>query len=397
MKKLLILFIATISIVACTKDDPIDIQQENPIIENPTIENTLITGSNCTSFYRLIEGSGMEDIHSVKQTPDGGYILCGSTETIAENESDILVIKTDCFGETDWIKTISNDFSDYGYDIILISTGEYLLVANYALDPSGTQIISYQGQLIKITSSGEVIWKKQYNFGYSTLFNKVTEVSDGGFIICGLDDSNGGFVFKTDASGTETWRNVFKSNTRLYDITIAASLNYIVCGSVNINQQDDIFVAELNIMGDTLWTTSLDKNNITNEAISIVTLGNEIIISGYNRTSGIELPGFAMKLNATGNEIWYKSLQIDGIEQLTNIIITQDNEILGVGSKSNLLSLVKMSSNNGSIIWQTNKQTNPIIRDMQLTNDAGFILTGNLFVASGNRDGFMLKTDLNGN
>lgn len=392
MKKLLILFIAIIFVVACKKDKPEDIQEEEL-----TIQNTLISGANCTSFYRLIEGSEMEDIYSAKQTLDGGYILCGSSSTIAESESDILVIKTDCFGESEWIKTISNDFADYGYDIIQTSTGEYILVATYSLNPSSSSIISHQGQLIKLTDSGEVIWKRDYNFGNSTQFNKVTEVSDGGFIICGSDNLNGGFVFKVDASGTEMWRNELENNTRLHDITITSSSNYIVCGSVTKNQQEDIFVVELNMMGDTLWTKSLDKNNITNEATSIVSSGNDIVISGYNRTSGVDLPGFVMKLNATGNEIWYKSLEIEGIEELTNIVLTQDNEILGAGSKSNLLSLIKISSNNGSIIWETNKQSDPIIREIQLTNDAGFILTGNLFVASGNRDGFILKTDLNGN
>lgn len=392
MKKLLAFFIPTILFVACKKDEPINIQQGSPVIEN-----TLISGVNCNSFYRLIADSGMEDIYSAKQTLDGGFILCGSTSTAAESESDILVIKTNCFGKTEWIKTISNEFADYGYDIILISTGEFLLVANYSLNPSGAPIISYQGQLIKITDSGEVIWKKHYDFGYTSRFNKLIEIADGGFIICGTDNSNGGFVFKTDASGTKIWRNELENNIRLLDITIASTLNYTVCGSVTVNQQNDIFVAELNIMGDTVWTKSIDKKNITNEATSLVTLGNDIIISGYNRTSGIDLPGFAMKLNAIGNEIWYKSLEINGIEELSNIILTHDNEILGAGSKSNLLSLVKMSSNNGTIIWETNKQTDPIVRSMQLTNDTGFILTGNLFVANGNRDGFILKTDLNGN
>ncbi len=392
MKEILILIITTIFLVACKKEEPVEIPEVDP-----TIENTLITGSNCTSFYRLIEGKKMEDLYSVKQTSDGGYIFCGSTGTVAKSEDDILVIKSNCFGETEWIKTISNDYTDVGYDITPISTGGYLLIANYSLNPSTYPIISHQGQVIKLTDSGDVLWEKQYNFGNSTLFKKIIEISDGGFIVCGTDDSNGAFVFKIDASGAEIWRNEFGNNTRLHDIAITTSLNYVACGSVTKNQQEDIFITELNILGDTVWTKSVDKNNITNEALSIVSFSNDIIISGYNRISGVDLPGFVMRLDATGNEVWYKSLETESIVELTNIVATQDNEILGTGSKSNLLTLIKMSSSNGSIIWEKNKQTNPIIRDLQLCNDAGFILTGNLFVSTGNRDGFILKTDLNGN
>jgi hypothetical protein len=95
--------------------------------------------------------------------------------------------------------------------------------------------------------------------------------------------------------------------------------------------------------------------------------------------------------------VWYKSLEAEGIDVLSNIVLTHDSEIFGAGSKPNSLSLIKISSNNGSIIWENNKQSDPIIREIQATSDAGFILTGNLFVGSGNKDGFIFKTDLNGN
>ena len=392
MKKILIFLISSILIVACKKEEPIVIANESPVLEN-----ALISGTNCTSFYRLIKGSGMEEIYAAKQTSEGGFIFCGSTSTIAENATDILVIKTDCFGATEWKRTISNNFSDNGYDIIQISTGEYVLVASYSVNASGTPITNYQGQLIKLTNAGELIWKKEYDFGNATQLTKIIENSDGGFTVCGSANSNGAFVFKTDASGTEIWRKVLNSNIRLHDITKSSNSNYLVCGSITSNQQEDIFVAELSVLGDIVWTKSIDKNNITNEATSIVSVGSDFIISGYNRTSGIDLPGFAMKLNATGDEIWYKSLEIEGIDQLSKITLTQDNEILGVGAKSNLLSLVKINLNDGSIIWENNKQTDPLIRDLKLTNDGGFIITGNLFVANDNRDGFILKTDLNGN
>lgn len=386
MRILLLIFIIVISLGACKKDEP-------QLNETSEIANRLIEGSNCSSFYRLIEGNKMEDIWSVKPTLDSGYIFCGLTETIAENGTDIFLLKSNCFGETEWIKTISNGYYDMGTDVIQTSTSEYLLAS-----VQGINSISYQGQLIKTHSNGEQIWKNTYDFGYNTFLKKVLEIPDGGFVICGFDDSNGGFVFKTDATGTEIWRTELENNTKLYDITINSNLNYIACGSIRNNQQEDLFVLELNNLGDIVWSKSIDKSNLTNEGTSILTLVNDdICISGYNRFSGVDLFGFILKLNTIGDEIWYKSFENEEIGEIGNIVEAQNGDLIAAATVSGLLTLQKINSTNGSVVWKKDKAMNPLIRDMQLTDDNGLVLSGNLFISSGNRDGFILKTDSNGN
>ena len=381
-------------IFSCNRDKTI---VEQPPEQKQEITNIILFGNNCKSFERLIKGSKMEDLMAVKQTVDGGYILCGSTETIAANQYDILIIKTDCYGNSEWMKTISNNFTDLSFDITPISTGGYILSAISSTVPNSFPIISYQGQLIKLNKSGNIIWKKTCNVGNSTFLYKVIEASDGGFTICGTDNTLGGFILKTDSSANQTWIKKFGDSIKVYDISIK-NKNYVVCGSVSINQQDDIFLSEINQLGETVWTKNIDKNKISNEAYSILTLSNnDIIISGYNRTSGTNLPGFAMRLNTIGNEIWYKSLELEGINFLGDIVSLSDNEILSVGSKPNALTFVKFNSNNGSIIWTLDKSSNAIINDLQLTTDGGFILVGNLFHSANNIDGYILKTNQNGN
>lgn len=365
--------------------------------ENSKIINRLVSGSNCEKFYRLLVGNKMEDLWSINQTTDGGYILCGSSETIAESEHDILIVKTDCFGETIWIKTITNDYADFGYDVKELRNGGYLLLSNYSLNQSNSGIVSYEGQLIKLNNSGDVIWKKSYNFGSKTTFYRVSESINGEFTIIGSDNSNGGFIFQTDSSGLENWRYQFSSGCNLFGLKTMTNSNHLVCGSLNVNGQNDIFIAELNSFGNLIWTKTIDKNNLSNQALAIDIINNDIIVSGYNRTSGINLPGFLMKIDSIGNEIWYKSFEADGISEISNCVVTHDNQILCAGNKSNTLSLLKINSNNGSLIWENNKQISVLTRDIKLTVDNGFILAGNMFVSIGNRDGFMLKTDLNGN
>jgi hypothetical protein len=397
MKNLFPFFISVIVLCISCKKDKKDQTTPKEVEPPKEIINSLISGTDCIRFERLFKGYKGEDFMSVKQTPDGGYIFCGSTETIAESESDVLVVKTDCFGRTEWMKTISNTYSDQGYDIIPVSTG-YLLVASFSLDPRYYKSISYQSQLIWLDETGNVIGKQNSHMGTSTHYNKVIETPDGGFMICGTDNSNGSFILKTSSGGGETWIKYFDSDTRVYDVSVNTSKNYIACGSVKINQQEDIYLVELNAAGDIVWQKSIDKGNIINEAGSVRTLSNnEIVISGYNRTSGATLPGFAMRLDANGKEIWYKSLEAEGIQSLGNIVITTDNNIITFGTHPGPFTIVKLDVNTGSILWTSLKSANSLIRDLQLSADGGLIIAGMVWPSSGNSYGYILKTDKDGN
>lgn len=198
-------------------------------------------------------------------------------------------------------------------------------------------------------------------------------------------------------SSGEAWIKYFDSYISLYDIKMNTNKNYIACGSVKINQQEDIYLVEMNPAGDIVWEKSMDKSNIVNEATSVLTLSsNEIIICGYNRTSGVTLPGFVMRLDANGKEIWYKSLEAEGIQSLVNIVGTTGNDIITVGTKPGAFTIVKLDFNTGSIVWTVPKSADLLIRNLQLSADGGFIIAGSLWQSPGNTDGYILKTDKNG-
>jgi hypothetical protein len=393
MKNLFCFFISLIVLfISCRKDkDPKTPKEPEPVKE---IINTLVSGSNCTSFERLFKGYKMEEFMSVKQTKDEGYIFCGSTETIAESESDILVVKTDCFGKTEWMKTISNTYSDYGFDIIPVSTGGYFITAKFSKDPSSWKSNSTQCQLISLDDAGNVLWKKNCNIGYYTTLYRVIETAGGDFLILGRDEQLGGFILKTNAGGGEIWIK-YLDNINLNDVATYNN-NYITCGSITINNHVAIYLAEMNADGDTLWTKSIDKN-IGGGAGSITILSNnEIAVSGTYRTSNTTFVGFVMRLDATGKEIWYKSLEAEGIQSLVNIASTTGDDIITVGTKPGAFTIVKLDFNTGSIVWTAPKSADPLVRDFQLSADGGFIIVGGLFQHIGNRDAYVLKTDKNG-
>ena len=60
-------------------------------------------------------GGGNEDWgYSVEQTSDGGYIVCGFTESSGNGGRDVYLIKTDDNGVEQWSKTFGGNQDDFG-------------------------------------------------------------------------------------------------------------------------------------------------------------------------------------------------------------------------------------------------------------------------------------------
>ena len=82
-------------------------------------------------FFIKYFGNSSEDIGvDVKQTSDGGYILTGTVTNTDNENKDIAVIKTDKFGNLEWLDTLyfGGQFDDEAASIIECSDGDFLLL-----------------------------------------------------------------------------------------------------------------------------------------------------------------------------------------------------------------------------------------------------------------------------
>jgi uncharacterized protein YuzE len=137
---------------------------------------------------------------SFHQTPDGGYVLVGSTYSFGIG-GDILLIKTDANGNIQWSKIYGGSDYDWPYSLDRIADGGYILAG-----PTHSFSTSADIFLIKMDENGNVVWSKTYGgAGFDWAFS-VKTTSDGGYAVAGWTTSYGAgstdvFLVKTDGNG----------------------------------------------------------------------------------------------------------------------------------------------------------------------------------------------------
>lgn len=405
LKRLLkILGLSTFLIVfigSCNKDELI----EYGMNQGEAVDNNLISGGGSSSFERLIGGIKLDVLYSGKQTSCGGYVFCGFTENQSASERDIILLKTNNQGETEWIKTFSDNYMDQGWHVEQTSDDGFIIVATSSLAAySPMSSIPYDGQLLKINSTGTLQWKKSFNFGTFTSFVRVRQTYDGGFVILGSEYSSKiAILLKTDSNGDEQWRKTFNNKKEFYHIDLTSDGGFIICGTNQSNtvKQSDIYVVKTDSEGDTLWTRTFG-DNYDNTPTTIMEVPKGFVICGYHTNTPSGASGFVTMIDSSGIETWTRDYNTNDIQALNFISLTNDDKIIVVGRESfgnaSKGYIMKISSVNGDIFWQKSFNAGEcnLLNEIHQTSDNGYIIAG-YTLKSGNGNGYIIKTNANGN
>jgi hypothetical protein len=78
-------------------------------------------------WTKTIGGSSRDEAYSIVQSSDGGYVVAGYTRSFGAGEDDFYVVKLDSSGNVVWTKTIGGSSYDYAYSITQTSDGGYIV------------------------------------------------------------------------------------------------------------------------------------------------------------------------------------------------------------------------------------------------------------------------------
>ena len=78
-------------------------------------------------WSKTFGGGSSDSARCVQQTPDGGYVLVGYTQSFGEGGGDVYLIKTDRYGNKQWDKTFGGTEYEYGYSVQRTADGGYVV------------------------------------------------------------------------------------------------------------------------------------------------------------------------------------------------------------------------------------------------------------------------------
>lgn len=278
-------------------------------------------------------GSGAEDGGKwIRQTPDGGYIIAGLSHFGAGNYDNWLM-KLDAAGNIDWNKLYGGGGNDYGIYVNTTSDGGYIMTGFFENLGYGATDIS----LVKTDGFGNTQWAKIYGGAGSDWGDYVEQTSDGGYLITAYTDSYGAggpdvIILRVDANGTLLWAKTYGTpgdDSQPWGNFggITPDGGYIVCSHTNGAGAGnfDFWVFKTDANGNVQWSNTYGGVGEESARHIEPTPDGGYIIGGYASSWGAGgYDGYVIEIDNTGNLQWSKVYGGAGTDRVVGIRNTLD-------------------------------------------------------------------------
>lgn len=262
--------------------------------------SSLFAQAPAIEWQKTIGGNSVDNLATIRLTPDGGYILGGisySDSSGYKNENkwggeyDYWVVKLDSSRNIQW----QRDFGGTSCfaklrSIELTTDGGYVVGGETNCGTSGNKTEANKGEvdywIIKLNASGQTEWKRDIGGNESEFLSSAQQTADGGYIVAGRSWSGVSgdkteysygldyWVVKLDIAGNIQWQNTISAEQTddLESIQQTTDGGYILGGSssskisydktqANSLYDVDYWVVKLNAAGNIEWEKTLNNHN----------------------------------------------------------------------------------------------------------------------------------------
>ncbi len=325
-------------------------------------------------WQRCLGGSGydfMGDRHSIIQTTDGNYVVCGIVNSVdgdikaSKGQQDMWAAKINNKGDVIWEKSYGGSWSDGARSISQTLDGGFILSGTASSDDS--DVVAHHGMkgfidgwIVKIDSIGLIQWSKTLGGSDQDDITDIIQTSDGGFIGVGYSHSidgdvtknNGaydGWIVKLDSKGEIEWQKTYGGDTSDYfrSIIETSDHKYLVGGysmskngDLTFNHGDfDTWLIKLNTKGEIEWQNCFGGSNreIISSVIEIPDRG--YLLAGTTQSADGDISVFhgstdawLVQVSPSGNLVWQKTYGGSGKDYVSSLIHTSKNHYLMSGA-----------------------------------------------------------------
>ncbi len=370
------------------------------------------------TFQRTYGGTAMDEGVSMRQTPDSGYIIAGTTTSYGSGGRDVLVIKTDAIGDTSWTRTYGGPSdNEYGFCVQVTNDAGYIVsgVASSFHDVAGDMY------LIRLTSVGDTLWTRTYGgIGYEW-GAYVQQTSDGGFIIAGQTPAFGAggfdaYLVKVNANGTLAWTKTYGSSGAEFGSAVqqTADGGYILSGQTDQGAgSGDFLLLKTDAAGTVQWTKAYGVPGAEDAVTVKQTTDGGYVIGGSSENilgpTGEDM--CLIRTNAVGDTLWAKLYGGPVTDECYEVIQTPDGGFVLCGKSFSFSAAgdydvyVVKTDAQGVVEWSktyggsTSSSHNEIGRSIDRTIDGGYVIAGESMYGFGVglKNMYLIKTDATGN
>ena len=333
-------------------------------------------------WQKSFGGAGSDLLQSVALTRDGGFILAGVSASALEQDKkednqggdDIWILKLNAQGNEEWQKTIGGTGQEKVQAIVATPDGGYIIGGSSSSEESGQKTAPNYGNLdywvIKLDAKGKIAWQHTYGGRYADELQSIVTTKEGGYLLGGTSNSPASgnklqdnlgqrdyWVLKLDDKGGIVWQKIVGSpaDDALAVVQQTHDGGYILGGSSNgalEASSTDFWVVKLDANGGILWQETYDFGAVDLLTSIVENADDSLLIGGYSKGENSILNGtegykknkkgtddyIALKVNATGQELWNKTVGSHGEDILKKAIETRDGGyvLAGTSLPSNL-------------------------------------------------------------
>ncbi len=363
-----------------------DLIQTIDLTQAPSIETNKTFG-----------GDDNDELNKILQTNDGKILLTGTGRGnggdlgFTNGNQDFWVIKTELDGTIIWKKTYGGALPDKLNSAINTPDGGFLLVGSTDSDNGDIQnkiggpYVS-DGWIIKIDANGNLLWSKTYGSTDGDELQDIIQTIDGNYVVVGesrgadtdIPNNNGNsdyWVLKIDDQGNILWSKTHGGNDSDWDakITEATNGNLYLTGRTysddipNYHGSVDIALYGLEPNGNEIWKSAYGGTGLENATNITATEDGNLVIGATTVSDdgdvGIQHSGnsaWVFKINTAGNILWKRLFASSKSGGFEDIITTNDGNLLLTGFANNYpfvnrysgdLLVMNLDANNGNVMW----------------------------------------------
>lgn len=295
----------------------------------------------------IILGTGGSDqLSKIISTTDGGFLAVGNSSGYGTS-IDLVIIKLNNDLSIAWsIHTGSSTDNEFCTSVVEVSGGNFIVTGNQSNVSTGRN----QLFLLKCSSSGSILWDREYGGPCDVTAEEVILTSDHNIAVLGSSNCSGagntdGLLLKTDSLGNRIWSNTYGTlgNEGTFRGCRSDDGGFILCSSANF------FTIKTDSIGQIAWCKMIASTNAMN-VVGTLDMGGSYILATLQGTTvmtpTIDLQLF--KIDPAGNLLSERTID-NGINQYhwgEQIIRGTDNSLIACGSLQDLSS----SQTNGEMV-----------------------------------------------